>query len=240
MLRVHRKVIPKPAFLLVCSARGPVDVEFSSPDPVPPLRQLLTVGHSNHEFDQLARMLQDHSVKLLADVRSVPQSSRFPQFSQPGFQKLVEAKGIRYLFLGEELGGRPDDREAYCPDGHVNYRMRRKSYAFRAGLERLAKELESRSVALLCAEEDPLECHRFLMICPELTKLGIRPLHIRRGSGLETQEGAEDRLLEANGFGGVAANTLFVQAREQALEEAYELQARRFAFRVDPLAIDRW
>lgn len=207
---------------------------------IPILRPLFTIGHSNHEFEPFAKLLHDQAVELLADVRSVPQSSRFPQFSQPGFQRLLEARRIGYLFLGEELGGRPDDPDAYRPDGHVDYAARRRSYAFRAGLERLAKELEARRVALLCAEEDPLECHRFLMICPELVKLGIRPLHIRKGSHLETQEVAEDRLLEATGFRGIAANTLFAEAREQALEEAYHLQAQRFAFQVDPRMVDRW
>jgi uncharacterized protein (DUF488 family) len=201
---------------------------------------LFTVGHSNLEFSQFIRLLKDPSVGLLIDVRSQPRSGRFPQFCQPGFQKMVEGAGIGYLFLGEELGGRPDDPDAYRPDGVVDYRVRRKSYAFHAGLERVLSELERAPCALLCAEEDPLECHRFLMICPELVQMGIRPSHIRKGSRIEGQEDAEDRLLNAHGFGGVAAYTLFPQARINALEEAYELQAAKFAYRVDPLAVDRW
>ena len=129
------------------------------------------------------------------------------------------------------MGGRPDDADAYRPDGVVDYRARRKSYAFRAGVERVWKELQRASCALLCAEEDPLECHRFLMICPELVRMGIRPLHIRKGSKIESQEDAENRLLGAHGFGGVAASTLFPQSRTDALEEAYDLQAGKFAYR---------
>jgi hypothetical protein len=91
---------------------------------------------------------------------------------------------------------------------------------------------------MMCAEEDPLECHRFLMIGPELIKLGIVPQHIRKGSRLETQEAAEDRLLSATGFAAVAANTLFPDARTQALEDAGCLQAERFAFRAKPAAPD--
>jgi uncharacterized protein (DUF488 family) len=102
------------------------------------------------------------------------------------------------------------------------------------------KELEGRSVAMMCAEEDPLECHRFLMVCPELVKLGVHTLHIRKDSRIETQEAAENRLLAANGFAAVAANTLFPQARTDALEDAYRLQAERFAFRVKPFALDSW
>jgi uncharacterized protein (DUF488 family) len=204
------------------------------------LKRLFTVGHSNLEFEQFIRLLRDSTVELLVDVRSRPQSSRFPQFSQPGFEKLLGAEGISYLFLGEELGGRPDDPDAYRSNGVVDYRARRKSYAFRAGLERLLKELEARTLAMMCAEEDPLECHRFLMICPELVRAGIQPLHIRKGSRMEAQEAAENRLLAAARFGAIAANTLFPEARTEALENAYEIQAEKFGFRIDPLAVDRW
>src|SRR3990172_8734176 len=169
---------------------------------------LFTVGHSNLFFLPFVKLLQDCSVDLLIAVRSQPRSSRFPQFSQPGFDKMIEGAGIGYLFLGEELGGRPDDPDAYRQDGVVDYRARRKSYAFQAGVERVLNELQHASCALLCAEEDPLECHRFLMICPELVQMGIRPLHIRKGSQsqsmTESQEDAEKRLLAAHGFGGVA------------------------------------
>jgi len=204
------------------------------------LKALLTVGHSNLEFEQFLQLLRACAVELLVDVRSRPQSGRFPQFSQPGFEKSLSAEGISYLSLGEELGGRPDDPDAYLPSGLVDYRRRRKSYAFRAGLERLLKELETHTLALMCAEEDPLECHRFLMICPELVRAGIQPLHIRKGSRIETQDAGENRLLEVTGFGAIAANTLFPEARAEALEKAYELQAGKAAFRIDPLAVDRW
>ena len=88
------------------------------------------------------------------------------------------------------------------------------------------------------AEEDPLECHRFLMVCPELTRLGIVPLHIRKSSRIEMQEEAENRLLADTGFEAVAANTLFPRARTEALEDAYRLQAEKFGFRAKPVALE--
>ena len=204
------------------------------------LRPLFTIGHSILEMGAFAKTLKDHRVELVADVRSVPQSARLPHFSQPAFEKLLAAENIAYLFLGEELGGRPDDADAYLSNGVVDYAARRKSYAFQRGVERLLKELEERSAAMMCAEEDPLQCHRFMMVCAELVKLGVDPVHIRKGGQIETQEAAEDRLLEANGLGSVAANTLFPQARSDALEDAYRLQAERFAFRVNPVAQESW
>lgn len=203
-------------------------------------RPLYTLGHSNLEFGELVKLLKHCGVELLTDVRSRPQSGRFPQFSQPGLEKMLQAEAIAYLFMGEELGGRPDDRDTYRSDGVVDYRLRRRSYAFRAGLERVLTELEKCPLALMCAEEDPLECHRFLMISPELVAAGISPLHIRKGARIETQESAETRLLESNGFEAVAANTLFADARAEALEKAYVLQAEKAAFRVDPVTLDRW
>jgi uncharacterized protein (DUF488 family) len=204
------------------------------------LQPLFTVGHSILEFGPFAKLLKDRGAELVADVRSLPQSARLPHFSQPAFEKLLSAEHISYLFLGEELGGRPDDVDAYRPNGVVDYAARRKSYAFQSGVERLLRKLEGQSVAMMCAEEDPLECHRFLMVCPELVKLGIHPLHIRKGGQIETQEEAENRLLAANGFAAVATNTLFPQARTEALEDAYRLQAERFAFRVKPFALETW
>jgi uncharacterized protein (DUF488 family) len=214
------------------------EVLFFLPVPsrgVPPSpRVLYTVGHSNLDFTEFLKLLKNGAVELLVDVRSRPQSARFPQFSQQVLERSLENESISYLFLGEELGGRPDAPDAYRPDGLVDYRVRRNSYAFRSGLDRVLMELEQHPLALMCAEEDPLECHRFLMVCPELVRAGVHPLHIRKGSRIETQEAAETRLLESHGFGDVAENTLFPAARAEALEQAYDLQARKSAFRVDP------
>jgi uncharacterized protein (DUF488 family) len=198
------------------------------------------VGHSILDIEHFTTLLKDHGIKLVIDVRSTPQSARMPHFSMPAFEILLHTESLDYLFLGEELGGRPDDADAYRPNGLVDYRARRKSYAFQAGLSRLERELEGRTMAMMCAEEDPLECHRFLLICPELTQRRIIPSHIRKGSRIETQEAAENRLLADTGFNAVAANTLFPGARTEALEDAYKLQSEKFAFRVKPFVLDTW
>jgi hypothetical protein len=102
------------------------------------------------------------------------------------------------------------------------------------------KELEARSLGLMCAEEDPLDCHRFLMISPALVAAGVSPVHVRKGFRLETQREAEDRLLAEHGFSSAIGNTLFPEVRAEALEKAYTLQATKCAFRVDPVTLHRW
>jgi len=193
--------------------------------------RLFTVGHSNLSFADFAAVLKRHEVELVADVRGVPASGRYPHFSQPRLEKRLRAEHLAYLFLGNCLGAAPDGSGATEQVAVADYAVRRASYGFQAGLERLLEETARRPVVVMCAEEDPLRCHRFLMLCPELTRLGIAPLHIRKEGQIETQEAAEDRLLECTGFGALARATLFPQARAEALAEAYRLQAEREAFR---------
>lgn len=201
---------------------------------------VFTIGHSASDLDVFLAALQTFEITLLVDVRSRPRSLRFPHFDQEELQQSLRAAGIRYLFLGEELGGRPDDPAAYHPDGLVDYAKRQRSFAFQSGLERVLCEVEQNTVALMCAEEDPLDCHRFLMICPALVGAGIEPKHIRKGAVLETQNAAEDRLLEAHHFSDVTSAALFRADRISALQDAYVAQARKCAFRADPQALDYW
>ncbi len=201
---------------------------------------IFTIGHSAMQLATLLELLQQSRIGLLVDVRSKPQSVRHPHFDRVELEGALPGGGIRYLFLGEELGGRPEDTGAYASDGVVDYRARRRSYAFQAGLERVMRELAQEAVVLMCAEEDPLQCHRFLMICPELVALGLEPLHVRKGGILETQRQAEDRLLEVQKLGAVAGASLFASDRAQALESAYDAQAKQCAYRIEPAEVDLW
>jgi uncharacterized protein (DUF488 family) len=200
--------------------------------------KLYTIGHSAAPLYTFLAALKKWKVKLLVDVRSRPSSRRFPHFNQTNLEKALRPSGIDYLFLGSELGGRPDDPKAYDSDGVVDYARWRQSRAFHAGLKRVQNELSNCDLALMCAEEDPLECHRFLMICPEFTARGIEPLHIRKGGVIETEREAEDRLLKQHKLAAVANGSLFSADRDSALQTTYLAQAKRHAFRRDPAKQD--
>jgi uncharacterized protein (DUF488 family) len=185
-------------------------------------------------------VLESLGISLVIDVRSKPQSYRFPHFDQVELEKTLSTGGIRYLFLGEELGGRPEDPKAYRSDGLMDYRAWRKSRPFRDGIERVLKQFAESDLVLMCAEEDPLNCHRFLMICPELVIAGVEPCHIRKGGVIETQREAEDRLLQSQKLAAVAGASLFSDDREAALEHAYMAQSENCAFRIDPRVLEPW
>ncbi len=204
------------------------------------MHQLYTIGHSNLDWETFLSALRQFEIALVGDVRSRPLSSRFPHFSQPEIEFGLREAGMRYIFLGEELGGRPEDRKVYRSDGLVDYRACRRTRGFQSGIERVQRELDASALALMCAEEDPLDCHRFLMICPELVILGLDPAHIRRGAALETQREAEDRLLGQQQLSTVLGPSLFPIDRAQVLEDAYLAQAEKCAFRLDPQTAEIW
>jgi uncharacterized protein (DUF488 family) len=195
---------------------------------------VFTVGHSNLELEEFFSTIGGHSVQMVCDVRSRPASFRFRQFNQDPLEVSLRDAGFKYEFLGESLGGRPTDRRAYQQNGVVDYAARRKARDFVAGVARLAELSQSQNIALMCAEEDPLHCHRFLMICPALLERGITPVHIRRGGVLESQRDAEDRLLALNDLSGFTSGALFVTERSSALEDALRRQAQEHAFRAAP------
>jgi len=199
---------------------------------------VFTVGHSSLELDGFLKILVTHEIKILCDVRSRPGSLRFPQFNREPLEACLASADIRYEFLGEALGGRPSDPRAYHSDGIVNYEERRKAADFCAGIDRALGMCRVANIALMCAEEDPLQCHRFLMICPALLDRGVTPSHIRRDGELESQREAEDRLLKLHDLAAFDSGSLFISERDVALQDAFRRQSQEFAFRASPEAVE--
>jgi len=209
---------------------------MSAPKTLP--HRLFTIGHSNLDISALLGALIRNEIKMVCDVRTRPGSFRFPQFNrEPLMAQLASAK-IIYQFFGDQFGGRPLDSRYYRPDGLVDYAARRKAPDFEEGMDRLLGFAKSQNLVLMCAEEDPLHCHRFLMICPALVQRGIEPVHLRRAGVIESQRDAEDRLLQLHGFADVTSNSLFAQGRAAALEDALRLQSEQYGFRTSPEAIE--
>ena len=151
-----------------------------------------TVGHSTHDLDAFLGLLRDHSVEVVADVRSQPFSRRNPQFNQDNLRATLLGVDVQYVFLGLELGGRPPEPEFYDNEGHVLYGAVARTERFGSGLRRLLQGSNSYRVAMLCSEEDPALCHRRLLISRILCERGISVEHIR-GNGRvvhETELGA--------------------------------------------------
>ena len=152
---------------------------------------MFTIGHSNHSAEKFAGLLKGHGIEVLVDTRSHPYSRHAPHFNASGIEAALSKDGIGYLFLGRELGGRPEGEEFYDAKGRVDYALVGCSRPFLDGISRLEKELRTSTVALLCSEEDPARCHRRLLVGRALEERGITLRHIR-GDGSIQIEGETD------------------------------------------------
>lgn len=150
---------------------------------------LMSIGHSVHPISVFARLLEENGVGVVADVRSAPYSRFNPQFNRENLRRALRKRGIGYEFCGGELGGRPEGDEFYDLDGHVLYGRMAETGRFRSGLSRLLGLARDSRVAIMCSEEEPAACHRFLLITRVLCARGEAVAHIR-GDG-STQRTAE-------------------------------------------------
>ena len=196
---------------------------------------LFSIGHSNHELGNFLGLLGRAGITALADVRSQPYSRRHPQYNRPDLEAALNQGGIAYVFLGHALGGRPEDPDVYDSEGRVDYERVRKTYLFKQGLEELLAVKEKHTV-MFCAEEDPLDCHRGLMIAPALLELNIPTSHLRGDGSCEAMTEMEERLLAETHVGegfldGLFAELITPEDRRELLAKAYRLQSRRKAFR---------
>jgi uncharacterized protein (DUF488 family) len=187
--------------------------------------EIFTIGHSTHEFERFVALLKRHAVDAVADVRSTPYSRWQPQFNREELSDALKKHGISYVFLGKELGARSDDPECY-DEGRVQYRRLAETKLFRSGIERVLDGARRMRIALMCAEKDPLECHRTILVARELVNLGSEVQHILSNGDVESHEASLRRLFNEIGS---PEHDLFLTEQE-LVEQAYDAQEKRIAY----------
>ncbi len=178
--------------------------------------ELFSVGHSNHPIGDFIGLLKRHDITALADVRSVPYSRRHPQFRREALAGSLRESGIAYVFLGEELGGKRAgglDSAARAPE-------------FRAGLERLREGAQRYRVAFMCAEREPLDCHRTVLVARHLRAPDVVIRHILANGMLEDHDSVERRLVENEKTAPPPLMAGGSEAWHEAVERAYDSRSR--------------
>ena len=186
---------------------------------------LFTIGHSNHPIETFTTLLQRHGVTAVGDVRSHPYSRYAPQYSRDPLKAALARMGIAYVFLGRELGARSENPDCY-KQGKVQYDRLARQPQFAEGIKRVTKGIEQRCIALMCAEKDPLECHRTLLVARKLHEAGLEIAHIHADGSLEDHRTLESRLLDVC---KLPEGDMFKQ-RDEFISEAYAIQGERFAY----------
>lgn len=155
-------------------------------DPARPV--IYTIGHSNHTMERLIELLRAHAVEVLVDVRSQPYSRYSPHFGKPALEAALVEAGFKYLYMGQELGGRPRGAEFYDQDGRAVYSRVERAPLFQEGIARLEHGIGKYRVAMLCSEENPTGCHRRLLVGSYLTRRQTTLLHIRGDGRVERED----------------------------------------------------
>ena len=163
-----------------------------------PAHEILTIGHSNHPIERFLGLLQGAGVTAVADVRSAPYSRFSPQYRRDPLRSALRAAGIAYVYLGQELGGRPRDLALYR-DGMPDYAAMASTDAFRGGVQRVLNGAATHRIALICAEQDPLDCHRCRLVGRKLSEAGATVMHLLADGSSLSQAAAEAILLERAG-----------------------------------------
>lgn len=186
---------------------------------------IYTIGHSTHPIERFLELLQQHGIRVLVDVRSTPFSRFNPQFNRANLGQSLAAAAIRYEFMGEELGARSNDPACF-ENGRVSYARLAATPLFRRGLDRVRELARTERVAMMCAEREPLDCHRTILISRELERAGDTVTHILANGSLEENRHAVGRLIERL---GLPADDLFAGTAEQ-IDAAYDAQAAKVSW----------
>lgn len=189
---------------------------------------LYTIGHSTHSSERFLELLAIYSINAIADVRSHPYSRYNPQFNRETLQTTLRPFGIQYVFLGEQLGARSQNPSHY-QGGKVQYAALATSTQFHDGLARIRNGARTHRIALLCAEKDPIVCHRAILVCRHLRDAVLQIAHIREDGTLEAHSDMEKRLLR---LWKLPERDLFTDS-VQMLERAYDLQGERIAYTME-------
>ncbi len=189
---------------------------------------VFTIGHSTHPRERFIALLRQHAITALCDVRSKPYSRMNPQFNREELKEALLAQGIEYRFLGKELGARSDDLNCY-ENGKIQYDRLAETESFKYGLQRVLRGIrDDFRIALMCAEKEPLECHRTILIARHLVAHGVAIEHILADGSLESHDAALSRLARMINL----REPDLVHSREELLADAYRKQGERIAYEI--------
>ena len=186
---------------------------------------LFTIGHSNHTLEKFIGLLKQHHITAIADVRSIPFSRFNPHFNREALEASLRRANISYVHMGQQLGARRDEPECFVGK-QANYELVAQLPSFRAGIDRLLAGSQHQRIALMCAEKDPITCHRTVLITRAFRHGAITVSHILDNGQLESAAAAEERMMDAT---QTPRDDLF-QSKEDLINAAYTKLGKELAW----------
>ena len=157
---------------------------------------IFTIGYAGFRVDEFVDALNYHNVSAVIDVRSVPFSRYHPEYDAPVISKTLETRNICYRHFPREFGANQQDKSFYHPNGYMDFEKFAKSEQFKDGVNKILDAMNDYVIALMCAEKDPITCHRAILAARAFHKLGINVIHIMPYCEEITHQELEIRLLD--------------------------------------------
>lgn len=187
---------------------------------------IFTIGYSSYSVEEFVNTLINNEVKALIDVRSSPYSKMYSDFNKEHLKRYLNSKSIYYVFLGDECGARASETSCYT-NGAVDFNCVSALPRFKSGIKRITEGASKFNIAMMCAEKDPLTCHRTILVTRNLKKYNYPIKHILADNIVETHKQLEKRLLKLFDLD----QTHFYKTKKELLDEAYDMQASKIAYR---------
>ncbi len=191
------------------------------------MNTLYTFGYGNLEIKEFLKIIKKNDIEVICDIRSQPYSSYKPEYSKEPLKEFLNENSIKYLFMGDNLGGRIDDKDCY-EDNQINYEVLSQKKIFQEGLDRLLEGLKKYSVAIMCSEKEPEKCHRTLLVSRFVKNRHGNILHIHHNDTLEKHSDFENRIVEQNNNQQALLN---LEDKETTLALAYKKLSKKAAYK---------
>lgn len=202
--------------------------------------EIYTIGHSNYSVDKLIDMLKFYDINCVIDIRGTPYSKYNVQFNKETIRKTLTDRGYLYIYMGKEFAVQRMNKSSYTKEGYADFEKAMRDEHFLEGIKRLKNGLnKGYKIALMGAMQDPINCHRAILVGRALREKSFNVKHILHEGTLASQEELEERILEKyfSTRNQLTIDSLLGQepTKEELIIEAYRKSNREIGYRVEKL-----
>ncbi len=202
---------------------------------------IYTIGHSNYSAEDFMERLKQYQINCIVDIRGTPYSKYNVQFNKETIKKTLTDYGYLYIYMGKEFAAQREDKSLYISEGYADFEKVVDDKDFLSGIERLKAGCQKGyRIALMGAKQDPINCHRCILLGRALIKAGFNVKHILDNQLFGTQEEMEAKLLEKyyphKGQLTLDTSSGRLQTNDERLKECYRQSNKEIGNRVEKIS----
>ena len=202
--------------------------------------EIFTIGHSNYNVEKLIDMLRYYNINCVVDIRGTPYSKYNVQYNKETIRNTLIKEGFVYIYMAKEFAAKRDNKESYNKEGYSDFEKVIYEDDFKNGIERLKNGCEKGyRIALLGAMQDPIRCHRSILVGRALVENGFNVKHILDDYSIVYQTDIEKSLLEKYFEDRNQMTIDYIlgtnKSEKEMIEESYRLANKEIGYRIEHL-----